>query len=260
MRAALSGLGLWKATGAAWTPALPTSDGGVLPHTWHYAGSGALFQDSGLTTPATADGDPIGGSTNQGSDSHSLIQATAGNKPTLKLNILNGEAVYRCDGGDWLRGAYNAALSHPLTVIIVLAMDAGSVNDDNPHKAFDSDDNTNILRLTTDATQNPDTWLVTGGTSRNLNATDGDWTIWTWVCNNTAHAVYENGGANILPNGTGTPNPDGLTLAAGFNDSNPFTGDIAELLVYASDLSTADKNQLGNYAAIKYALSWTVIT
>ena len=111
--------GAGPSASGSWTPASPTSSGGVSPHTWHYAGSGALFQDSGLTTPAVSDDDPIGGSTNQGSDSHSIVQATAGNKPTLKLNILNGEPVYRCNGGDFLQGAFNGALSQPFTILTV---------------------------------------------------------------------------------------------------------------------------------------------
>lgn len=98
------GLGA-TAAAAAWTPASPTTGGGVLPHTWHDPAV-ANYQDSGLTTPSLTDGDPTGGNTNQGTDAHSIIQATAGAKPTLKLNILNGKPVWRLDGGDFLQGNF----------------------------------------------------------------------------------------------------------------------------------------------------------
>ena len=36
--------------------------------------------------------------------------------------------------------------------------------------------------------------------------------------------------------------------------------DIYEVLIYDSNLSNADKNEVGNYLATKYTLSWTAIT
>ena len=36
-------------------------------------------------------------------------------------------------------------------------------------------------------------------------------------------------------------------------------GDIAEVIIYDSNLSDADKNEVGGYLATKYGLSWTAI-
>ena len=60
--------------------------------------------------------------------------------------------------------------------------------------------------------------------------------------------------------GSTTSVPDGMTWGAANIDAAYFTGDMAEILIYDSDLSDADKNEIGAYLATKFALSWTTIT
>jgi len=48
------------------------------------------------------DNDPVGTWPDQSGNSYDLVQAVGGNKPTYKINILNGHPVVRFDGGDWL--------------------------------------------------------------------------------------------------------------------------------------------------------------
>lgn len=51
-------------------------------------------------------------------------------------------------------------------------------------------------------------------------------------------------------------------IGAQSNNGNPsgaFGGDIAEILVYDSELSTSNMNTLGNYLATKWGISWTDI-
>lgn len=57
-----------------------------------------LWQNSARTTPATADGDPVGGWTDQSGQNDHASQGSAGAKPTLKLAIQNGLSVVRADG------------------------------------------------------------------------------------------------------------------------------------------------------------------
>jgi hypothetical protein len=65
--------------------------------TWLKADAGT-WQLSTLTTPAVADGDPVGGWTDQTVNGHSPVQATATKRGTLKLNMRNGLPVIRFDG------------------------------------------------------------------------------------------------------------------------------------------------------------------
>jgi len=226
----------------------------VSPHTWHYAGSGALFQDSGLTTPAVSDDDPIGGSTNQGSDSHSIVQATAGNKPTLKLNILNGEPVYRCNGGDFLQGAFNGALSQPFTILTVADFNEPMPSSGNNY-LFSSDDNINRMDLRVSSTK----WSIFAGADLSGGAENSNNNIWLGLFNGASSQLWLNG-VSVVSGNVGAHNGDGLTFGAYSTGAFGWVGDIYEVLIYDSNLSNADKNEVGNYLATKYTLSWTAIT
>jgi len=241
-----------------WTPASPTSSGGVLPHTWHYAGSGALYQDSGKTTPAVSDGDAIGASVNQGSDTHDIVQATTAVKPTLKLSILNSEAVYRLDGGDYLQGAFNAAISQPVTIYCVAQLDASVVNNNTAYQLLSADDGTNRMRFR-QADADPDVFSFDMGATLNGPASDSSWHIWSFQVNGVS-SIIRDGGVSKATGSMGTHNPDGLTVGSSETATLKWIGDFAELLIYDPTLSTADLNQLGNYLATKFALSWTTIT
>lgn len=59
-----------------------------------------LFQDSGGTTAAAADGDVVGYAKDKGTNLWNATQGTALNKPILKLAIQNGRNVIRFDGSN----------------------------------------------------------------------------------------------------------------------------------------------------------------
>jgi len=254
----------WHSSGfgaaVAWTPALATTSGGVLPHTWHYAGSGALFQDSALTTPAASDGDPIGGSTNQGSDAHSIVQATAGARPTLKLAILNGHPVYRFDGGDLLQGAFGGGgLSIPATFFCVTQLAAGQVNDNARHNVIDGDDGTNRFVFRQEKGPTPDQWAM-GAASLIYNGnSDGNWSIFCGISNGASSSLWVDGGS-VSSGNIGNTNPDGLTVGGSYTATELWTGDVGEVLIYNAGLSTADLNEIGAYLATKFGASWSTVT
>lgn len=88
----------------AMTPS-PTSLPGI--ECWHEIGLGGLFQDStGTTTPAVADGDPIGYVPDRSGNGNHLTQATAGNRPLLRPTGVGGAPSGQLDGlGDnWTMG------------------------------------------------------------------------------------------------------------------------------------------------------------
>jgi len=246
--------------GEAWTPALPTSSGGVLPHTWHYAESPQLYTDAAKTTVARADDDIVYVSTSQGSDTHDIVQAVAGSRPTLKLDILNGHAVFRGDGDDWMRGAFDAPLAQPFTVLAVARLAVGGVNGGWMHICDGDDSDHRVSLLQYNAT--PDTWAAgAGGPYLYGGTTDSDWHIWLVVFNGASSQFWLDGVSQGAGD-AGSDDLDGLTLLG--NDAvasaNHWLGDLAHYLAYPGNLSTADKNQLGNYAADYSGLSWTNLT
>jgi hypothetical protein len=256
----LTGAGVSNGDDASWTPTLPTTNGGVLPHTWHNPAV-ANFQDSLLTTPSIADGDPTGGNTNQGTDAHSVIQATTAAKPTLKTgtNGLNGHPVWRFDGGDWLRGAFAGGLiSQPYTVFLVAKLDVSVVDDGNNHYFIDGDDSTRRCGIYQYGQVPADKWLMFCGAALFGPSTDSNWRLWTILANGASSQVWFDGTSAFSGN-AGTIGLDGLTLGAAFNTLLNLVGDIAEILIYPGNLSTADKNQVGQYSTTYFNLSYTDI-
>jgi hypothetical protein len=242
-----------------WDPSKPTSDGGALPHTWHYAESGELYQDAAKTTPATADGDPVGASVNQGSDTHDIAQANAANKMSLRLNVINGKPVFRLDGTDWLQGAFNAAPGQPLVAFAVTKLGTGLANDDASYYLCSGDDATNRVIIYKNGASNPDKWYLYAG--NNLAGSgvagegDTDWHIFVSIVNGVSSELIKDG-TSLVSGNAGAQNPDGLTLGAERTGASGWNGDIADYLIYSSGLSNADINQVSQYLATRYALSW----
>lgn len=71
-----------------------------------------LYQDSARTTPATADGDPVGGLIESGPNALAGSQTTSGLRLTLKLNQLRGRRAVQCT-----QGAGNSiSFGHPAAI------------------------------------------------------------------------------------------------------------------------------------------------
>jgi hypothetical protein len=246
-----------SAAAPAWTPAQATTSGGVLPHTWHYADSGAIYQDAGIT-PVASDGDVVGRSVNQGSDSHNANQTTTSLKPTWQTSELNGRPVFRIDGiDDFLAGTFTGALTQPFTQIVVAKLTLAAVNDNSQHTAIDGAGTLNMAIKTATATD-PDTWQINAGTGANGSATNANWNIFTALFNAVSSRLWINGISDIAA-AAGSENPTGITIGATIGGTNVWAGDIAEILIYNSSLSDADKNEIGDYLAAKYGLTYTDI-
>lgn len=68
-----------------------------------------LDLDADRILPVLADGDPVATWPDRSGKGRNATQANAAAKPTWKINILNGRAVVRFDGGDYLDTAAIAA-------------------------------------------------------------------------------------------------------------------------------------------------------
>jgi hypothetical protein len=239
--------------GASWTPESPTTDGGVSPHTWHYAGSDGLYQDSGKTTVADADGDPVGASVNQGSDSHDIVQTTDADRPTLKTSVLNEKPVFRFSS-HYLVGSYSSSVSQPVTMFLVTKLDAAAVGDSSAYRPFTSEDGTNQHLFWKHTTKK---WRMYAGNAIEGSASvDSDWHIFTLLFNGASSGMWIDGVSDISGN-AGAEGSDGLSWGAFYNGGNAFDGDQAAILTYDSNLSTADRNQVQTYLSDEYGISVT---
>lgn len=247
-------------TGPTWTPADPTPDGSHVAEHWYKSDVG-LYQEPAGTTPADTDGDPVGLWEDQAASGDDVSQATAASKPTWKDAILNGLPVLRFDGtDDLLRGAFTTggATNQPLTILIVAALDAASVDDGNGKVLIDGDDSTNRASHYK-SVASPDPWTIYHGALIVGGAASSDWLIWTSRMDGANSRVWHNGISAIAGN-AGAAAPDGLTIGSRQDDVNPWDGDVAEIILYDADLSDADKNTVGQYLADRFGLSYTDIT
>src|SRR3972149_237298 len=214
----------------------PRSIPGLTP--WLRADAGA-----GL-----ADGDPVGTWTDQNGVMHAT-QATAANKPTYKTAILNGLPIVRFDGVDdqLTTPSYPVALPYPYTVLIVfkntIFKDYNVIcNDLTTHNAQGLHGNSANIYL-----YNGSAALV-GITTSAFKLLYIEW--------NGANSKYAVNGAALsgpVDPGTLRPTLSGLSIGAE-TFFYPLAGDIAEVLVYNSALSTANKAALETYLNSKWAL------
>lgn len=247
---------------AAWDPTQATTSGSETADHW-WRPDQETYEDDALTTAAEDDGDVVG-SWDDVLAGDEVTQSTTANKPTLKLNIQNGMPVLRFDGNDYLQGPFTngGQLTQPITVFVIAQLDAGSVDDGNSHRPLDSDDNTNRILLGQRAQAGADTWSVYFGTFLDDGASDSNWNIWTVVANGASSAIYINGGSAGGTGDAGTDAADGITMGGDYAGAGNFwTGDIGDILIFDNAaLSAADLNEVGQYFADRWNITWSAIS
>jgi len=251
-----------RITATSWTPLLPTAGGYYLEH-WYRSDSG-LWQDAGIT-PAAADGDVVGRWEDLTANNDHANQAVAAGKPTLQNgagDLLNGHPVVRFDGvDDKISGAFTTggALAQPFTVLAVVKLNAAAVNDGVSRFWIDAIGGPNFMEQGSYAVPNPDTWVIYGGAVLlSVGASNSNWNIWTTLFNGAASRFWHNGIAQCAAGNAGAAAPPSI-LIGGSGAGNPWAGDVVEILIYEANLSDADKNQVGQYLATRYALAYTGI-
>lgn len=209
---------------------------------WLDAGQG-VYEDSGKATPATDDDDLVGAWENQSTDVSALsdvTQGTSGKKPALKLSRLNGEPAILIDGTD---DYLSLSAAHTLTDFSIFIVHNCADNKfifSSGVQALQVNPAGNILRLR-DGTNISD--------SDPLSEAPDQFAIDEWVGDATGGTVafYENGVAKGSGSYAGN-----LGLRHIPRDSLGLNAEIAEIIVYSSALSTADRNDVVAYLLEKY--------
>lgn len=209
---------------------------------------GTLWQDSARTTPAAADGDPVGAWDDASGNGRHVVQATAGSRPTLKLAIQNGRPVLRFDGvDDWLGFAAGFGGTAPFSTLVVYKkrvaggdlIPVGSAGEGNPSPIVEYSDgnfyctSANTYGVVT-AGEHAAAFVMTSV----VVPSEGVHNIWF---NGVAQAVAETAGG-----GTSTFARVGARL-------NLYTdGDIGEIILGLSAWSDADRIKVEAYARARW--------
>lgn len=200
------------------------------------------------------DTDPVAQWDDESGNARHGTQATGGNKPTYRTNILNGLPVVRFDGGDFLDlAAFTLGTKAAVFAVVILRNTSGA--------QF-------IYEQSSDTDQRVFFWKQSGG-DLVFGYHDGgafrDYTK-TWaptvdvayiVDGGTGAAnnvVGISGAADSTPARTGYPTSASRAAQIGRSPGtgSPFNGDIAELIIYADDLDPADRDAIRDYLSAKW--------
>jgi len=228
-----------------------------LAHWYNLDSLTRLFTNSAMTTPVTADGDPVGAWVDQIVAADEVAQATTGAKPTYRASIaaLGNKPALQFDGGDYLRGAYTASIAQPYTIFVVYKYDVPTGN----AYLVDGDDTTNRAVIYNSLSAGNKTALFAGAQIAGPD-TDTAAHIAIGVVNGASGALYVDGGAPAASGDVGANSVDGLTLGAQNVAAAFLTGYIAEAILYSAAVSVANRNVVQAYLAAKYGVSVTEVT
>ena len=217
--------------------------------------------------------DAVGTWVNLGSSALNVTQATGSAQPTYRTAIVGGQPVVRCDGGDrlaattaadWLFLANGTDSTSTLVVNVNSTTTRLLLSTSNFNET--SINSFNVLRFDTNASQTRINGAVQALSVATGNNTfnNGVFNEYTIVINDDAGAGVDgfasiNGGADTTDASTSAyalTSAAPLTICAGNTGQRPHTGDVGDILIYATALS-ATENGI-NHAVRNWALGGTL--
>lgn len=240
---------------------------------WMDASTG-LYQDTGATTPATADGHAVAAWVDRVAGV-SFTQETGSKQPQLKraANGINGRPVVQADGGDLLVAAsVLGAASGAVFAVYRLTAPIG----DTQTLIGSCDEATSLLKYWSMSPyrtaaapnvsirqRNNDTASILTGSTEVVAGTvylsifESSGTAWAWRLNGAVQTLANVSGTNNGDWTGDTADRDNTTLFAEKMSSELsfMKGDIAELLVYEPVVSADDRAAIQEYLANKYMVA-----
>jgi hypothetical protein len=193
-----------------------------------------------------SDGDPVGTWADASGNGNDAVQATESFKPTYKINLVNGLPVVRFDGVDDL--LTTPALNLGTRSYVVVAKKNGAAGG-SYHGVLQQG---GPIYYQLYAQTN---WSMYLGGVHDFGVTfDEAFQAVVMTCADGAGNLQlrKNGVAGT--SGTGSSTTENTPLSVGRFGSNVLNGDLAEVLVYDSVLSSGDINDLESYLTSKYGL------
>ena len=241
---------------AAAVPAwIPTDIAGLA--LWiDFSDATKLFTDAG-TTPVSSDGDAIYQANDKSGNNRHITQSTSGARPAYKTNVQNGLSIARFDGSSDFFSVPNFLTALSIgEVFIVVKIDTDppanaaqtglwKIGSDTVATHFpytDSgvyDDFGSTVRKTSG---NPTAALTTPRTYHVISKSS----LWTSWVNETQHYTTATNTVEFTIAGT-------IGKSSDAGNSYFLDGDIAEIVLYGAELSSADKALVAGYLTGKWA-------
>lgn len=251
--------GLWRGQPAAST-FNPLS---LLPEFWvDSSDASTIYQDSGLTTLAAADGDPVGGWKDKSGNARHATQSSGANKPLFKISIQNGKNVVRFNGTSAVLNTasfgYAALTRWAFFVFKTTITDRRSVWS---HSASDATD-LFIFGNSSTAVYSDIGNAVGPYSQPSVTFASGYYLlgcVWTRPAGSSILTFYKNGSsstptvnsATLVPNTTAQL----LNVGRGYSFGSQFhDSDICELIYGTSTLSAQNISDLTSYLNTKWGV------
>lgn len=213
----------------------------AAPRTWAPTDIAGLVEWFSAQTITGNDGDAIGGAASwTGARGTTTSQPTAGSRPILKKNIVNGKQVVRFDGLNDALVTNLPSLGTQFTAVIVSTIGTNRILSSGsssyrlgPLGATSMDAYSGIGC----------SWTVVAGGSFQIN---------TWRLNGASSTGRRNGTNSSSGNqnpGANTWDANGFIGATDAGGGQAWGGDIAEILLFSGNLSDADIANLEGYFA-----------
>ena len=237
---------------AGGTVFLPTNISGL--QTWlDFSDATKLYTDAAKNTPVSSDGDVIGAVEDKSGQGNDATQSTTNLKPLYKTGIQNSLSVGRFDGSNDRLLIATLASAYTIGDVFVVAKTA-SVNAGYPLTIKDHDGGLG------DGVSGA---IVNSGFFKYENIIisfdwSGAWGVVRYEIASGTQEVYTNGVSRGTTTEVQTNSNTGVTVGNHQNSSNiwdgALDGDVAEILVYDSALSTADRQFVETYLNNKWSV------
>lgn len=214
--------------------------------------SPALWLDASQLT-GLSDGAAIATWTDASGNGRNATQASATKRPLYKTGIIGGKPVVRFDSDDFLSLSVSLASGS----WSFFAVHSGPAIGSNGRYLLDAQTGRLIIAVRQATTANdPDIgWF--DGNSRDIAVGTTGWQINDWILASGGNGtVYRNG--TSLGSAAYTAQAIGGAVAIGGRydgTSGAINCDIAEIIIYASALNTANRQAVDAYLSAKYGIS-----
>lgn len=253
------GLTYTSSTSGGYTTVQFTAGTDTIEFFWNPKTYGGLelWLDSNDSETITLNGGTVSQWDDKSGNDYHVSKGTASNQPTLTSNVLNGRDVLRFDGGDWLENLVATPVggSTNRTIFIVFNYTGSSID----YPLVLGPVSTNTPNGTVFGVGQEISVRVAGGFRIFNDSVSSSHSIVSVVLDGTTTSdlsAWKNGislGVSSTINqtiNTGSKFYVGASASVG----NWLDGDIAEIIVYSSALSTAQRQQVESYLSNKWGI------
>lgn len=221
----------------------------------------ALWLDAVDSSTIDLSGTSVSRWRDKSGNSRDASNSTSSSKPILEYNKLNGFRAIKFDGSDdRLDGSFTYPTNGQTTLFVVYEITSAS----GDQRVFDMGGNGYGNFGSPQSSLNAEVilWLGTNYTITQISATTG-WKVYSAIYNKTTNEIWRFGQSLAISGPGATTTPTGTTYALGNNvgaNSGQFSGRIAELVLYTSNLTTANRETIESYLMTKWGFNTLPLT